>query len=178
VAGELPNPRHWLEQIDYLYSLPVWLAVTHGDMNEQNILVTSDDRCWLIDFYRTGLGHILRDVVELETAIKFSLTQLAGNAQRAEFEQLLLAQTDLHTALPFDAAAPYAKAAGAVFHLRSLAADILGLERDSSEYCAALLLQTLNLLRLDFLHREQEERSRSQVLLAAALLCRRLSAAR
>lgn len=175
VAGELPNPRSWLEQIGYLYSLPVWLAVTHGDLNEHNVLVTNDGRCWLIDFYRTGTGHILRDVVELETAVKFSLTQLATNAQRAEFEQLLLAQPDLDTPVPFDASAPYAKAAAVIFYLRSLAADILGLNRDSSEYHIALLLQTLNLLRLDFLHQAQPERSRTQVLLSAALICQQLS---
>ena len=176
MAGELPNPRRWLEEVNYVVSLPVWLALTHGDLNEHNVRVTEDGRCWLIDFYRTGLGHILRDVVEMETAIKFSLTSLATNGQRAEFEQLLLAQTSLDKAVAFDAGAPYAKAAAVIFYLRLLAAEILGLNRDGAEYNVALLLQTLNLLRLNFLHHPHEERSRCQVLLSAALICRRLNA--
>lgn len=177
VAGALPNPRHWLKQIDYHFSLPVWLAVTHGDLNEHNILVTKEGRCWLIDFYRTSLGHILRDFVELETAIKFSLTPLADNVQRLQFEQLLLAQPSLDVAMPCRADEPYAQAAGVIFYLRSLAADVLGFGANSTEYYVALLLQTLNLLRLGFLHRHNESGSRAQVLLSAALICQRLNEA-
>jgi len=174
IVEALPNPRHWLKQIDYVYSLPVWLAVTHGDLNEHNILVTRDGRCWLIDFYRTDLGHILRDFVELETGIKFNLTPTLDMAQRAEFERLLLAQPELGAPVACAETEPYAKAAAVIFHLRSLAADALGFGADSTEYYAALLLQSLNLLRLGFLHRGHEQHSRGQVLLSAALLCQRL----
>lgn len=176
VEEDLPNPQHWLEQVDYLVSMPVWLAITHGDMNENNILVSQERHCWLIDFYRSSSNHILRDLAELETAIKFSLTPLADNAQRAAFERLLLAQPDLDTPVAFDADEPYAKAAAVIFHMRSLVADVLGFSHDSDEYYMALLLQTLNLLRLSFLHTQNEERTRSQVLLSAALLCRKLRA--
>jgi CheY-like chemotaxis protein len=177
MSEELPNPQQWLEQINYLVSMPVWLAITHGDMNEHNILVTHDRRCWLIDFYRSGLNHILRDLAELETAIKFNLTALADSGQRAAFERLLLAQPALDAPVAFETTAPYAKAAAVVFHLRLLVAELLGFNRDSGEYYVALLLQTLNMLRLDFLHGEHGEMSRRQVLLSAALICQRLQTA-
>jgi hypothetical protein len=41
------------------------------------------------------------------------------------------------------------------------------------EYQVALLLQTLKLLSIDFLH--ADERSRGQTLLAAAMICTKLA---
>ena len=136
------------------------------------MLVSPDQHCWLIDFYRTGKGHILRDFVELETAFKFSLISLESYAERVEFELLLLRQKNLKEGLAVDSSAAYAQAARIISHLRSLASEVLGLEREMEEYQVALLLQTLKLLSLDFLH--ADERSRGHVLLAAAMICSKL----
>ncbi|MFO7632164.1 MAG: response regulator, partial [Caldilinea sp.] len=54
VEGDFPNPKAWLAARNHQIYLPVWLATTHGDLNEHNVLVTDDNRTWLIDFYRTG----------------------------------------------------------------------------------------------------------------------------
>ena len=157
----------------HVYSHRVWLAVTHGDLNEHNVLVSPDRRSWLIDFYRTGKGHILRDFVELETAIKFSLTHLESYAERMQLEQLLLEQKNLQEDIKVDCSAAYARAVQVIAHLRSLAGEVLGLEREMEEYQVALLLQTLKLLSVDFLH--PDEHSRGQTLLAAAMICTRLA---
>ena len=173
IAGEFVNPRHWLAEHKNVCSHRVWLAVTHGDLNEHNVLVSPDRRSWLIDFYRTGKGHILRDFVELETAVKFSLTQLDSYSERVQLEQLLLEQKSLQEGIKVDYAAAYARAAQVISHLRSLAGEVLGLEREMEEYQVALLLQTLKLLSIDFLH--ADERSRGQTLLAAAMICTKLA---
>jgi ActR/RegA family two-component response regulator len=172
IAGEFTNPYYWLEERKYVCSQRVWLAITHGDLNEFNVLVSPDQHCWLIDFYRAGKGHILRDFVELETAFKLSLTSLESYAERVEFELLLLQQKNLKEDLVVDPSAAYSRAARVISHLRSLAGEVLGLEREMEEYHVALLLQTLKLLSLDYLHADQ--RSGGHVLLAAAMICSKL----
>jgi ActR/RegA family two-component response regulator len=176
IAGEFTNPYYWLEERKHVCSQRVWLAITHGDLNEFNVLVSPDQHCWLIDFYRTGKGHILRDFVELETAFKFSLTHLESYGERMQFERLLLEQKNLQEELKLDDSAAYARTAHVIAHLRSLAGEVLGLEREMEEYNAALLLQTLKLLSLDFLY--PDERCRGQILMAAAMICSKLESPR
>jgi CheY-like chemotaxis protein len=173
VSGHFLHPQTWLDAHEHTYSLPTWVAMTHGDLNERNVLVTQDHNCWLIDFYRTGNGHILRDVVELETAFKFSLTDLETFTERAEFEAALLEAPNLSGPIRVqDPHAPYAATADVIAHLRSLGADIIGLLPDLREYQVALLLQTLKYLSLGFL--KGNLRARSHALLSAAMICSKL----
>jgi CheY-like chemotaxis protein len=166
IAGEFVNPKRWLEEKHYQIYHSVWRSVTHGDLNEYNVLVTEDGRTWLIDFYRTGIGHILRDVVELETAIKFNLTPIATLQEYQEFETVLLSQKRLDQPPLVDAYPRHPKAIEVISYLRKIADSFTGANKDMVEYNSALLLQTLNLLRLDFLKAHH-----TKVLLSAALLC-------
>jgi len=50
-------------------------TITHGDLNDRNFLVDKFHRTWLIDFYRTGPSHILRDFTRLETTLLFELME-------------------------------------------------------------------------------------------------------
>lgn len=74
LAGGYPHPQTWLTKNPDATLRQVWRSITHGDLNENNLLLSADGQGWLIDFYRTGLNHVLSDVIELETAIKFNLT--------------------------------------------------------------------------------------------------------
>jgi hypothetical protein len=130
--------------------------------------VTEEGHCWLIDFYRTGWGHILRDVVELETVIKFSLTQIDRLDEHLQFEQLLLNQKRIDQSMMLPDQHPQIKALHTIAYLRShIAAPLTGMRNtDMVEYNASLLLATLNLLRLDFLRAQH-----TKILLSASLLC-------
>jgi len=166
IRGRFINPKPWLAaHADRLY-LPIWQAITHGDLNAYNILVTADKHCWLIDFYRSGRGHILRDVIELETAIKFDLTAYAELDDFRALETHLLQQTQLDDPILPESAHPYAKPLAVIGHLRKQAYLFTGHARPMREYNVGLLLTTLNLLRLDFLRA-----AFPAVLLSAALLC-------
>lgn len=171
VVGEFRNPRQWLEERHYEVYMPVWLATTHGDLNEHNVLVTEDHRTWLIDFYRTGPGHILRDLIELECVIKFNLAGVSDLADGYRLEAALLEQTQLSKPIAIPAGAPIAKPLAAISHLRALAADFTG--QGMREYHTALLLHTIYMLSLDFLY-ETEPHRRDRVLLAAAMLANAL----
>lgn len=58
-------------------SYPTYTCVTHGDLNSHNILLDGNDNTWLIDFLRTGPGHVLRDLSQLDSVVRFEL--LAGH---------------------------------------------------------------------------------------------------
>ncbi len=44
-------------------------AVTHGDLHGDNLLIDSRKNAWVIDFERSGEGHVLQDFIELESDI-------------------------------------------------------------------------------------------------------------
>jgi CheY-like chemotaxis protein len=166
IAGDFTNPKRWLEQRNYQIYWPVWRSVTHGDLNEHNILVTEDGRTWLIDFYRTGVGHILRDVVELETAIKFNLTPIVDLEAYRQFEEYLLSQKRINQLLTPDPDHLHHKALSDIGYLRNIADNFTGTDKGMVEYNIALLLQTLNLLRLEIFRPQHPK-----ILLSAAMLC-------
>lgn len=167
IDGEFRNPKRWLVDHRYELYLPVWLATTHGDLNEHNILVTEDSRTWLIDFYRTGPGHILRDLIELECAIKFNLAGITDLAGCQRFEAILLQQTRLDQPAEVPGGDPATKALAVISHLRALGSDFTGL--GMREYNAALLLHTLYMLSLNFLY-GPDASGRARVLLSAAMI--------
>lgn len=166
LEGDFVNPKRWLEGQQFRIFRSVWRCVTHGDLNERNIMVTPDGRTWLIDFYRTGMGHILRDVVELETATKFSLTHFRDLKAYHAFESLLLSQPRMDQPPAPEAQHPQHKAIATIGYMRTLADNFTGVDKEMSEYHLALLLQTLNLLRL-----EGFQERRQQILLSAAMVC-------
>jgi DNA-binding response OmpR family regulator len=166
LPGRFANPQRWLDEHRQTLYLPVWRAYTHGDLNEHNILVAGDGRCWLIDFYRTGIGHILRDVIELETAVKFSLAPTASLVEHRQMEEHLLRQVRLDQPVMPRPRAPQRKTLAVVGHLRSLAAAYNGASKDINEYLIGLLFTTLNLLRLP-----TTSEVRLHALMSASLLC-------
>lgn len=73
----LPNPLAALQGL-LNHSLDVYVAHTHGDLNLQNILVERQNRnAYLIDFYKSGKTHVIRDLLHLETAV---ITKLVPEA--------------------------------------------------------------------------------------------------
>jgi CheY-like chemotaxis protein len=88
VAADLPEPIDWLleraeaGQAGALGPFPV--AVTHGDLHSENLLVdVSNLNAWVLDFERTGEGHILQDFVELEADLVTHLIHLGENDRDA-----------------------------------------------------------------------------------------------
>lgn len=170
LAGDLPNPRRWLERRDYSIERLTWRCTTHGDLNENNIFVTDDNRCWLIDFYRTGVNHILSDLIELETAIKFNLTPIDRLADQAVLEKWLVCQRRIDVLdLPSEDHVHY-KPLAVIGHLRRLADNFTGADKDMEEYNVGLLLTTLKYLSLEGLDTAKRQRA----LLSAAMLCEAL----
>lgn len=165
------NPVEWLRQHS---SLPaqVSLAPTHGDLHSQNVLLDPNHQAWLIDFYRSGPGHLYRDLIELESDIKFVLLDVTDLPSLHQFEQALLSSRyfdDMPT-LPAFRQAELKKAFEVVQGLRHIAGQLVGRRTDMLDYYQGLLLQSLAMICL----RHVTPPKKRHAYLAASLLCQRV----
>lgn len=165
------NPVEWLRQHP---SLPVQvsLAPTHGDLHSQNILLDPNRQAWLIDFYRTGPGHLFRDLVELESDIKFVLLEVTDLSLLFQFELALLSTKSFNDrpTLPTFREKELKKAFEVVQGIRHIAGRVAGPRAGMLDYYQGLLLQSLAIICL----RHVTPPKKRHAYLAASLLCQRL----
>lgn len=159
--------------------LSVYACATHGDLNASNILVDRAGSTWLIDFLRTGRGHILRDFAQLDVTTRILLLEPddATLDERLEMEQTLLEAERFSDVESLDGLLrtsnlPLAKSFATAVHLRRLAAAQArrNPRADMAEYYTASLYYALNTIRFWNLPPLQREHA----LLSAALLAERL----
>jgi len=115
-AGELltlpggdtcPNPCLFYER-DLAEVLPLatgssYFSYVHGDLNGANIVIDAQDNLWLIDFFHTGPGHVLKDLIKFENDLLYIFTPIASEAelgQALRLTDILLNIHDLGAPLP------------------------------------------------------------------------------
>jgi CheY-like chemotaxis protein len=158
---------------------PTYICTTHGDFNQHNLLVDKTGHMWLIDFQRTGQGHILRDIAKLDTEVLFQLL----TAEEATLDECLYMEEVLCSIESFSQVEQLgtklstenqalAKAYSTVVHLRTLARKLVeqNPSDDISEYYIALFYNAVNTLRFYSL----PSRQREHALLCASILADRL----
>lgn len=182
-ANAILNPVTWAmegEAFRPFVREKAWVAWGHGDLHSHNLLVDHTGNGWLIDCARAGKGHILRDFVELETDIKFSLLPVTDLGMLWMFEMGLLKPARLSEAPPPLENLPkpdLQKAYTVVSGLRALAYELIATDFDMREYYQALFYQTLNVIRLKLSQRRAMPPTKDyHPLLAAALIAERLEA--
>ncbi|HLG75223.1 MAG TPA: response regulator [Ktedonobacteraceae bacterium] len=173
------DPLLAIERQDLAY--PTCTCPTHGDFNQHNLQVDNDGHIWMIDFQNTGHGHILRDFVALDDALRLQMltTSDATLEERLDMDQALCSIDHFSEVDQLDGGFqtdnPHlAKTYDIVVHLRKLARQVIrhNSSDDFHEYYAALLLNSLNTLRFTSLEQEQ----RIHALLSASLLAEKLQA--
>jgi CheY-like chemotaxis protein len=184
-AFKLPNPiRFAFEEHNSdagcdFFPLPSQVAITHGDLHSGNIIVSDAGHTWLIDFYKTGWGHILRDFAELESDIKFTLLQTDTLSDRYELERVMVEKPQLLSEtfdVNFKPSPAQTRALETIRHLRKLAYRLT--ETDGvREYFIALLFFALKRI-VGFTSANTDEQAgtmaRYHALLSAAMVCERL----
>lgn len=94
---DFPNP------IDYLYKaksmqLDFYTSPNHGDLNLQNILMTSDHKnIYLIDFALAKSTHVLQDLIHLEAEVIIHLVTEEFAHHNIEAVKIFDFLIDLHT---------------------------------------------------------------------------------
>jgi protein-tyrosine phosphatase/nicotinamidase-related amidase/aminoglycoside phosphotransferase (APT) family kinase protein len=84
----LPNVVGFYE--DFLLRYPArqhdhhYVSYVHGDLNAANILVDAHDNVWVIDFFHSAPGHVLKDLAKFENDLLYVLTRLNDTRELAE----------------------------------------------------------------------------------------------
>ncbi|HMV80586.1 MAG TPA: isochorismatase family protein [Leptospiraceae bacterium] len=76
-------------------SVPRFVSYVHGDLNGANIIVDSLENIWIIDFFHTHEGHILKDLLKLENDIVFIFMKLETEDEFHEAVLLIDALIDV-----------------------------------------------------------------------------------
>jgi CheY-like chemotaxis protein len=164
---------------DQKITCPTYICTTHGDFHQQNLLVDSTGHTWMIDFQKTGQGHILRDLAMLDSVIRFQLLEPeeATLEERFMMEEALchiesFSQVEQLSERFVSSNPAIMKAYFTVAHLRSLAHRFVQCNpnNDSREYDAALFYSALNALHFSSIALLQCEHA----LLCASMLADRL----
>ncbi|MEM8993995.1 MAG: response regulator [Acidobacteriota bacterium] len=81
-----------LDLLDLSLTFDTFRCTTHGDLNGDNVAVDDGGSTWLIDFQRTGPGHVLRDFAQLDAALRLRLLLPAEATleERLALEEALL----------------------------------------------------------------------------------------
>jgi protein-tyrosine phosphatase len=87
---ECPNPCSFYERaladVLPLATGSSYFSYVHGDLNGANIIIDARDNIWLIDFFHTGRGHVLKDLIKFENDLLYIFTLINNDI---EFEQAL-----------------------------------------------------------------------------------------
>ncbi|BFM07094.1 isochorismatase family protein [Halioxenophilus aromaticivorans] len=107
-------------------------AFVHGDLNGANVIIDERDNVWLIDFFHTHRGHVLKDFAKLENDLLYIYTQIKSDEelqQAFRFTDFLMDQSnplELPESLPKEfAGTAFEKAYASVRHIREKARQIM-----------------------------------------------------
>jgi DNA-binding response OmpR family regulator len=172
------NPFQAIKGRTFIY--PTYESITHGDLNQNNILVDDAEGLWLVDFENTEHSHILRDVATLDSVVRLQLLEAeeATLDERLTMEETLLgighfSQLDRLSSVFKTENLALIKAYQITYHLRTLArwAVARNPRDDMDEYYVALLYNALFTLQFFSLSTQQREHA----FLSASLLADKLT---
>ena len=137
-----------LKEPEYRY-----FSYIHGDLNGANIMIDGHENVWLIDFFHTHRGHILKDLVKLENDLLFIYTSIKSESElksAIQFSKELLEVEDLWQIPHFRAnelKLPQLKrAAHLIRHLRSFYKILIQADRDTYQLSVAQMRYAIHTL--------------------------------
>ncbi|WP_411824757.1 isochorismatase family protein [Leptospira sp. 'Mane'] len=133
------------------------LAYVHGDLNGANIILDAQDNVWMIDFFHTHRGHILRDLLKLENDILYIFTKIETEEElkeAMELTRILTSHEDLGIPLSFEIPVSLSnpklkKAYRVIAKLRSLYPPLVKMDRDPYQTYVGLLRYAMHTLSFD-----------------------------
>ena len=178
-----PDPVEWIKKnivessnnISLLTQTRV--AITHGDLHGDNLLIDSKKIAWVIDFERCGQGHVLQDFIELESDIINRIE--AQNENSSDFLRMFLVVLKKKQICGFSDAeiveftnnARVKKAMQTISIIRDMAALYTGIG-NSREYLIGLLFNTL--FRATIVKNKFPQDNHFRILMVASIICHRL----
>ncbi|MHC4391421.1 MAG: phosphatase domain-containing putative toxin, partial [Planctomycetota bacterium] len=146
-----------------------FVSYVHGDLNGANILIDARRNVWLIDFFHTAPGHVLKDLAKLENDLLYIFTPLQAHElpEALELTRALRAVKDLRAPLaplPDTVTVPSLRRAWETLRtLRAMAARLVASDRDPLQLSVALLRYAAHTMTFD----ESSEAQKRWALAAA-----------
>jgi CheY-like chemotaxis protein len=178
------NPLEWLESIaqnegntnDPSMVQETRIAITHGDLHADNLLIDDSQHGWVVDFERSGEGHALQDFIELESDI---ITRIACTREEfPAFYHFCITIASAHSIDEMPSSNPCLensetkKLLDTIATIRRLAVQCTGIT-DARQYLLGLYFNTI--FRATINSREQQLKSELRAWMLASILCQRLS---
>lgn len=134
-----------------------YVSYLHGDLNGANIIIDAQENVWLIDFFHTHKGHILKDLIKLENDILYIFMKIDSLEEFKEAVQLvdiLLGVVDLGEPLNQNLKANFhypqvIKAFESIAYMRSLYPDLIHTDRDPYQLFVGLMRYSMHTLSFD-----------------------------
>jgi CheY-like chemotaxis protein len=177
----IPEPVSWFKnrvkaEMDNSLNVKaeITLAVTHGDLHGDNLLIDSGGKPWIIDFERSGPGPILQDFVELESDILNRLSPCGDDFRSFYHICVCIARQEILQeigGLEKISDESISKVLNTVSTLRKLAREMTG-ELDARSYLWGLLYNTL--FRATIIDGMRDRPQQMRGLMLASILCHRL----
>ncbi len=174
---KLLNPISWLLKHNQDSSVINFRqSITHGDLHADNIIVNAN-YAWAIDFERSGIGHSLRDFIELEVDIFTRLIEETSNREVNIKELFLMGMILANSSDPFLnnqlcrrlSNPKLVKALNVIREVRLICIQLTQLS-DFREYLWGLLFDLTFLATLA----EENKVQRERALLFGAIVCQRI----
>lgn len=80
-----------------------YFSYVHGDLNGANIIIDKQNNIWIIDFFHTHKGHVLKDLIKIENDLLYIFTKINTEAeliQAMTLSETLVNIKDLSAPLP------------------------------------------------------------------------------
>lgn len=146
-----------LEQIKPFASGNAYFSYIHGDLNGANIIIDSHENVWLIDFFHTHRGHILKDLAKLENDLLYIFAKIDTEEELLDGIKLidfLVRIKDLSSSLPETKKLDFKsleiqRAYSTLKQLRSFYRDLIKEDRNSIQLFIALLRYSVHTLSFD-----------------------------
>lgn len=143
-----------LDNLEITVTQSHYMAYLHGDLNGANIIIDARDNVWLIDFFHTHRGHVLKDLIKLENDVTYIFMKINS---KEEFEEacglidVLLDTHDLWEELPNHTFRnpQLQKAYNTIKHLRSYYPELVQLDRTPYQLLVGLMRYSVHTLSFD-----------------------------
>jgi len=152
------------------------LAITHGDLHGENLLIDRKKNAWVIDFERSGEGHALQDFIELESDLLNRLVFTGEDTLSFYRLCVIMVRQDEIGPIPLDELVPgeleVQKILKTMSILRELALECTGIT-DMRQYLLGLFFNAIfraTIIASD----DQHARSQQRSLMLASIICHRL----
>ncbi|MCB1159242.1 MAG: isochorismatase family protein, partial [Leptospiraceae bacterium] len=158
----LPNVCYFYERdlknLKETVPAPHYVSYIHGDLNGANILIDGQKNVWLIDFFHTHRGHILKDLIKFENDLLFIFMEIHSKKEFHEAVKLLNVLLNLEDlGVPLENFArkedftfpQIQKAFQTICILRSFYPELIQTDRSPYQYYVAIMRYAMHTMSFD-----------------------------